>query len=152
MSPAPVSRGTAWKIVLTVVVVVTGVGSLLFASTKQDAEFYKHVDEVMAQPDHWRGKKLQVHGHVRPDSITRSKDGFTYRFKLETKAPRQAAVIDVEYQGLVPDTFRDGAELVAYGGLDGTMLRSRQLSTKCPSHYEANKAAGVAQQGEYRAQ
>ena len=42
-------------------------------------EYYKHVDEVMTQPEPWYGKKLQMHGFVVPDSIKRRPDSLDLR-------------------------------------------------------------------------
>ena len=46
---------------------------LLTASISKGAEYYKHVDEVMANVDSLRGKKLQVHGIVVDGSIEQAK-------------------------------------------------------------------------------
>jgi cytochrome c-type biogenesis protein CcmE len=150
------SRGTAVKIVASVVVVAGAVGYLLTTSMKQGAEYYKHVDEVTSNADSWRGKRLQVHGNVVPGSIEQAKGTLLYRFKIESRAPRPTAVITATYDGLVPDTFKDNAEVVA----KGTLTADNQLAVvpdgimaKCPSKYEADKnaprsapmAPGVAQ-------
>src|ERR1700758_3812980 len=105
-SPAPVSRGAAWKIVASVVVVTGAVAFMLKASVKEGAEFYKHVDEVMAKTSDWHGKKLQVHGNVVDGSIEQQKGTLTYRFRIESRPPRPPAVISASYTGLVPDTFK----------------------------------------------
>src|SRR3954447_16496119 len=114
---APVSRGAAWKIVASVVVVTGAVAYLLTASMKQGAEYYKHVDEVMSSADAWRGKRLQVHGNVVDGSIEQAKGTLLYRFKIESRPPRPHAIIEATYNGLVPDTFKSSAEVVAKGTL-----------------------------------
>ena len=143
----PVSRGAAWKIVASVVVITGAVAYLLTASMKQGAEYYKHVDEVMSSVDSWRGKRLQVHGNVVDGSIEQAKGTLLYRFKIESRAPRPHAVIDATYSGLVPDTFKSGAEVVA----KGTLTADNQLAVvpdgimaKCPSKYDADKNAPPA--------
>jgi cytochrome c-type biogenesis protein CcmE len=139
-SPAPVSRGAAWKIVATVVVITGAAGFLLSASMKEGAEYYKHVDEVMSNTAAWRGKRLQVHGHVVDGSIEQAKGTLQYRFKIESRDPRAHAVIDAGYTGLVPDTFKSGAEVVAKGMLtDGNKLDVSPdgIMAKCPSKYNA---------------
>ena len=45
-TPAPVDRRTAWKIVLSVVVVVGAVSGLLYASLKEEIQLWKSPDEV----------------------------------------------------------------------------------------------------------
>ena len=114
---APVTRASAVKILASVVVVAGAVAYLLTSSMKQGAEYYKHVDEVMANADAWHGKRLQVHGNVVDGSIEQAKGTLLYRFKIESRPPRAPAVITATYNGLVPDTFKGGAEVVAKGTL-----------------------------------
>jgi cytochrome c-type biogenesis protein CcmE len=137
------SRGAAWKIVLSVVAVTGAVGFLLSRSMKEGAEYYKHVDEVMAQPDALRDKRLQVHGNVVRGSIEQERGSLHYRFKIESRAPRTPAVISADYTGLVPDTFKSDAEVVAKGTLGpDNVLRVAPdgIMAKCPSKYNADKA------------
>jgi cytochrome c-type biogenesis protein CcmE len=144
-----VSRGAAWKIVLSVVAITGAVGFLLRASVKEGAEYYRHVDEVMADTSQLRGKRLQVHGHVVPGSIEQAKGTLMYRFKIETgpmsrPEPRKAAVISASYTGLVPDTFKDGAEVVAKGTLtpdDRLDVVADGIMAKCPSKYDSKVSA-----------
>ena len=136
--------GAAWKVVLSVVVVTGAVGFLLSRSMKEGAEYYKHVDEVMAAPDALRSKRLQVHGHVVKDSIEQAKGTLQYRFKIESVPPRAHAVISANYTGLVPDTFKSGAEVVAKGTIGPDNVLSvvpDGIMAKCPSKYEAGKSA-----------
>jgi cytochrome c-type biogenesis protein CcmE len=154
-APPPVSRGAAWKIVLSVVVVTGTVGYLLKASVKEGVDAYRHVDEVMANPARYQGRHLQVHGNVVPGSIEQAKGTLNYRFKIETgpmsrPEPRPEAVISAAYTGLVPDTFKDGAEIVAKGtlGPDGKLdVVPDGIMAKCPSKYEAGTAAKLDDPG-----
>jgi cytochrome c-type biogenesis protein CcmE len=142
-SASPIGRATAIKIVVSVVAVAGAVAALLTVSMKQGAEYYKHVDEVTSNLDHLRGMRLQVHGNVVDGSIEQAKGTLLYRFKIESRAPRAPAVITATYDGLVPDTFKGGAEVVA----KGTLTADNQLAVvpdgimaKCPSKYDADKA------------
>lgn len=144
-SPAPVapsSSGAAWKIVASVVVVTGAVAFLLSRSLKEGAESYKHVDEVMANVTSMHGKRLQVHGHVVDGSIEQKKGTLEYRFQIESREPRAHAVISASYTGLVPDTFKSGAEVVARGMLgenERLDVIPDGIMAKCPSKYEAAK-------------
>jgi len=152
-APAPaaaISKASAWKIVASVVVVAGAVAFLLSRSLKEGAESYKHVDEVMANVTSMHGKRLQVHGHVVDGSIEQKKGTLEYRFKIESREPRPHAVISANYTGLVPDTFKSGAEVVARGMLgDNERLDviPDGIMAKCPSKYEAAKpgSPGAAQ-------
>jgi cytochrome c-type biogenesis protein CcmE len=138
---AVTNRRTAWRILLTVLVSVSAVSGLLWASLGEGAEFYKHVDEARAGQERLLGKRVRVHGHVVPGTVVHQAGTLDYRFTLESKAPREAATMQVAFRGIVPDLFKDGAEVIAAGVLeDGGALRSDRIETKCPSKYEAQAA------------
>jgi len=139
---APPSRKGAIKIVVSVIGIGGALLLLFTASMGKAAEYYKHVDEVMTSTDSWRGKKLQVHGHVVDGSIEQARGTLLYRFKIESRPPRAPAVITATYTGLVPDTFKSGAEVVAKGSLtaDNQLdVVADGIMAKCPSKYEADK-------------
>jgi len=142
---APVSTKAAWKIVASVTAVSCALGFLLYQSTKETAQYYKHVDEVLADPASLAGKSLKVHGYVTDSSIEQKKGTLEYRFKLETRAPRAPGTIMAMYKGIVPDTFKSGAEVVASGKLapDGHLdVSADGIMAKCPSKYEAAQTQG----------
>jgi cytochrome c-type biogenesis protein CcmE len=125
-----------WKIVLSVVVVAGAISGLLWASTREGAEYYKYVDEVLTDSARYQGKRLRVHGDVVEGSLTSDK-ALHYRFKIASRSPRPAAVIEAEFQGIPPDTFKAGTEVIAAGVLspDGRLVADK-IETKCPSKYE----------------
>jgi cytochrome c-type biogenesis protein CcmE len=117
-------------------------GGLLWVTLAEGTEYYMHVDEVMAEPEAWYGKNLQVHGYVVEGSRLRKPDTLEYRFKVENNG----AVIEAEYTGLVPDTFQDGSEVVITGQLDahGFTVKPNGVMAKCPSKYEPKPTLGSA--------
>jgi cytochrome c-type biogenesis protein CcmE len=128
------------KVGLTSLVLALAFGGLLFSTMGEATEYYKHVDEVMTQPDEWYGKKLQLHGYVVPDSVFRSKKSLEYRFKVQSNGH----VVNATYTGVVPDTFKSDAEVVLKGTLssDGLFTVSPNgVMAKCPSKYEAKPGA-----------
>lgn len=127
------------KILLTAVVLVGAIGGLMYTSLAEGTEYYKHVDEVMADPSAWQDKKLQLHGYVVARSIKRRPDSLDYIFQLESKGH----VVNARYTGLVPDTFKDHAETVIKGRFadDGVFaVEPGGVMAKCPSKYEASQA------------
>jgi cytochrome c-type biogenesis protein CcmE len=97
-----------------------------------------------------RGRKLQVHGNVVDGSIEQKPGTLEYRFKIETRDPRPHAVITANYTGLVPDTFKSSAEVVATGKLgegDALQVIPDGIMAKCPSKYDAAKIGGAAKTG-----
>ena len=125
------------KIGATSVVLVLAFAGLLWSTLREGAEYYKHVDEVMVSPHDWEGKRLQLHGFVVPGSIFRRPDSLDYKFKVQNKGQ----TIDAWYTGVVPDTFKDDAEVVLKGRLspDGFRTEANGVMAKCPSKYEAAK-------------
>ena len=131
------NRKTAWKILLTVVVSASAISGLLWASLGEGAEYYKHVDEARSSQARLTGKRLRVHGNVVPGTVVHQAGTLDYHFSLESKAPRDRATMAVNFHGIVPDLFKEGAEVIAAGvlGTDG-LLKSDRIETKCPSKYE----------------
>jgi cytochrome c-type biogenesis protein CcmE len=125
----------ALKVGLTAIVLVTAFTALLWSTLREGTEYYKHVDEVMVQPHDWYGKKLQLHGFVVPRSIMRRRDSLDYRFDVASKGQ----IVRASYRGIVPDTFKDDAEVVLKGVLtpQGFEVESNGVMAKCPSKYEA---------------
>jgi cytochrome c-type biogenesis protein CcmE len=126
------------KIGITVVVLVLAFAGLLWSTLREGTEYYKHVDEVMASPEQWHGKRLQLHGWVVPGSIMRRPDSFDHIFKVENNG----VVIDASYTGIAPDPFyKEGAEVVLKGQLTPTGFKTdpNGIMAKCPSKYEETR-------------
>ena len=128
------------KILATVIIVGGGLGYLLYTTAAPEVEWYKHVDEVLAEPGAWTGKRLQLHGRVVKGSLMRRPAGgtFEYRFRVE----HNGRSVEARYAGLVPDTFKDEAEVVLKGRLapTGSFEVARDgVMAKCPSKYEAKR-------------
>ncbi len=130
------------KMLVTTLVLTVALGGLLWVTLAEGTAYYMHVDEVMAEPDEWYGKTLQVHGFVVEGSRFRKPDTLEYRFQVENNG----AVIDAEYTGLVPDTFQDGSEVVITGQLSahGFTVEPNGVMAKCPSKYEPKPTLGSA--------
>jgi cytochrome c-type biogenesis protein CcmE len=97
------------------------------------------VDEVLASPEQWQGKRLQLHGFAK--DVRRARESLDWRFEVHSNGK----VIKAQYSGIAPDTFKDDSEVVLKGVLqpDGTFLVAEDgVMAKCPSKYEAQP--GVA--------
>ena len=130
----------AIKIAVTVVVLAAALGGLMYTTLAQGTEYYIHVDEVMKDPAAWQGKRLQLHGYVtdlrqRPDSLD-------YKFQVTYNGK----IITARYTGVVPDTFKNDAEVVLKGqlGPDGFAVEPNGVMAKCPSKYTPQSPAARA--------
>jgi len=100
---------------------------------REGAEYFKHVDEVVAQRPALEGKKLQMHGYVIP--LENEQAEHTRVAVQSAEQPIRSGepgnVMSVSYTGVVPDTFKDEAEVVLRASLPGTAsTRIRTASSR----------------------
>ncbi|HKJ35878.1 MAG TPA: cytochrome c maturation protein CcmE [Solirubrobacterales bacterium] len=75
-----------------------------------------------------------VTGKVAMDSVERSE---LLRFEITNRDGSDG--VPVEYEGQIPDPFREGREVIITGALDdsGTLIAEKDsLVTKCPSKFK----------------
>jgi len=133
------------KIAITVGCIAGAVAYMIFTTVSSGTafEYFQHVDQVVSQPAKWKEQRLQIHGNVVAGSILKATGKLQFKFALH----RGGKWVDVAYSGIVPDLFRDCAELVATGRLlDGHTFTADELSTKCPSKYDGKRAAGCGEE------
>lgn len=130
------------KILLTVLVAGGAIVWLMSSSLEADVSTYKYVDELMVEPAEWEGQRIKAHGYVQPGTIDKKIEGHQQitRFILERKGKQ----VHVTTSAVIPDTFKDLAEVIASGTLhaqpDGTyQLEAVEIMAKCPSKYEENR-------------
>ncbi|HEY2905273.1 MAG TPA: cytochrome c maturation protein CcmE [Vicinamibacterales bacterium] len=133
------------KIGMTALVLVLAFTALMWSTLREGTEYFKHVDEVVSNPQAWEGKRLQLHGYVVPGSLFVKPNTLEYKFKVQNNPARTGptgGVVDATYKGIVPDTFKDEAEVVLKGQLTATGFRTEAngVMAKCPSKYVAKTA------------
>ncbi len=129
-------KNKAVKIGITSLVLAMTFGALLYTTMAEGTEYYKHVDEVMAEPDQWFDKKLQLHGFVVPNSWFTKPNTLDHWFQVQ----QNGKIVSATYTGVLPDTFKSDSEVVLKGTLsaDGFSVAPNGVMAKCPSKYEAN--------------
>ena len=85
------------------------------------------------------GRSYELTGKVVADSV--DKDG--ERLTFEVRDREGTAKLPVTYEGVVPDPFREGREVIVSGTLEkGTFVAERDsLITKCPSKFRSDSEA-----------
>lgn len=126
--------------------VVYLLGDSLLSDPEALSFMYESAD-VLAKPNDYVGKRFRIHGYVDRGSIFQKPGTNEWRFRVTVKNSMQRACapaedgIDVEYEGIVPDTFKNDAELVASGKLvEPRRFVATQVVAKCPSKHEAETA------------
>lgn len=115
--------------------ILVSMALLLVAAMGQPGSFayYLTVSEFLASPDRDEDA-FRVNGKVLEGTIERLSSGREVAFRMSDGA----ATLAVRYQGIIPDTFVDRADVVVEGRLqeDGEFV-AHTLLAKCPSKYEA---------------
>jgi cytochrome c-type biogenesis protein CcmE len=119
-------------------------GSILYLSItgmSRGMSYFHEVNEIEARAEELYGKGLRVSGKVKPGTIRKSVDHRVYDFKVTDGK----ATLPVHFKGIVPDLFRDGADVIVEGKFrrDGVLVASKVM-TACPSKYEAEGGAKKA--------
>jgi len=85
-------------------------------------------------------RSLQLHGIV--NDLRQRPNTLDYRFQVQNNGK----VITASYSGVVPDNFKNGAEVVLKGRLhgDGFSVEANGVMAKCPSKYNPQGAATTA--------
>lgn len=104
--------------------------SFATASTKNIS-----VESVAKNPDRYAGQQLRLTGKVAPGTI--KKEGKTIKFEITEKGYK----FPVVYNGGVPNSFQDNAEVIADGNLskDKSYFEAKSLIVRCPSKYTSGE-------------
>jgi cytochrome c-type biogenesis protein CcmE len=110
---------------------------LVLAAFQQNLVFFFTPSQVAAN-EAPQGRTFRIGGMVETGSVKRQSDGLTVRFMVTDTAKS----IPVEYQGALPDLFREGKGVVAQGrvGANGVFVASEVLA-KHDENYMPPEAA-----------
>jgi cytochrome c-type biogenesis protein CcmE len=109
-----------------------------------EAVFAYTVEQAVEKHSELNGKVFKVSGKVVPGSIKNKPGTLDTTFEIA----HGDGVMTIKFDQALPDTFKDGAQVIAEGELMGDHLMARQIIAKCPSKYEEegvdpSKAAGA---------
>lgn len=107
---------------------------LIYTSFNASSEARQPSELTEAVP----GKNYEMTGRVAKGSIEKTKDGI--RFKVKDRDGAGQA-LPVTYNGVVPDPFREGREIVLKGTVENGVFVGEKdtLVTKCPSKFSEKK-------------
>lgn len=113
-----------------------GIGYIVVSGISENSVYFLNVSEALAMPSE-ELKAARLFGTVKNSEIYEEGRGVAVRFMLEDQTDKQQ-LLPVVYLGAVPDTFKDGAEVIVEGGYATTdnHFKAKTLMTKCPSKYE----------------
>ena len=127
---------TTVKIVLVSLVVMGSVAYLILSGVKQTGMQYMTVTELAQMERAPKAGGFRLDGIVAAGTI--QYDQKTPRLRFRMTDGKEA--VNIVYEGLMPDAFADGRDVVVEGTFvhaDRT-LHATKLVTKCPSKYESD--------------
>jgi len=123
------------RLVLVSLVVIGSVAYLIVSGVKQTGLHYMTVTELATAETTPQSGGFRLDGKVAAGSVSYDQKEPRLTFRMTDGAE----AIGVVYDGLMPDAFAEGREVVVEGTFrhaDRT-LHASKLVTKCPSKYEA---------------
>lgn len=122
-----------FRTIFAVACIVFGVGYLIFSAASAEGIVYKTIDEIRSEGS--SGRFYRLKGDAKEGSIIKHSRERRVEFVVIDEAGNEMIVT---YQGVVPDTFNDRAEVVVSGHYRpaSDLFEATELLAKCPSKYE----------------
>lgn len=137
------------QILVSVLLIGGSLTYLLSTSMSEQIEYFHPADAVIVRSAELQGQRIRMGGFVVKDSILQKKGTLEYQFEVQPIAAMMKhpeamnETITVRFTGIVPDTFKDDAQVIVSGAVEGDTFQATDLLAKCPSKYEAaEKNAG----------
>jgi cytochrome c-type biogenesis protein CcmE len=129
------------RFIVGAVLIGAAVSYLVYAGIRTSSMYYFELSEFLPRREAHAGEHLRVKGWVRHGSM--QWEPSTNRLAFELARQDGTDPVPVSYQGILPDMFAEGREVVVEGRYDRGALAARQILTSCPSKYEPADAAGT---------
>jgi cytochrome c-type biogenesis protein CcmE len=125
-----------WSVLSIVILVAGAIGAMLYALQQNINLFYtptqlvEGIGKDKIRPE--IGQRLRIGGLVVEGSVQRDPDSLLVRFDLVDTGP----IVTVEYNGILPDLFREGQGIVAQGHLvSERLIRATEVLAKHDEEY-----------------
>ena len=121
---------------LTAIVIVTvTVGVLVYSASKATAKSVVTVDELISAGG--PRARVQLGARVSADQqiVFETEPKRIVKFSV-MDIVKKSELIEVVYEGSMPDTLRGGRDVILQGDYDGTRFIAKSLLTQCPSKYK----------------
>ena len=106
---------------------------ILWGFNEQTMVYYSTVKELKERGADAYGRGFRVSGKVVPGTVERATDRVHASFVIT----EEGETLQIEYDGILPDTFKEDVEVLVEGTMqaDGT-FKASNVFTKCASKYE----------------
>ena len=128
------TSGKRVKIFVVFIAVIAAIGYLIVSGLEGTFVYSRTISEVRRLGSEVAGQGLRIEGTVMPGSLKKSGTDLQCSFAL---ADSLGETIEVRFDGMLPDTFKEGMPAVAEGKYNpGDYFEATNVLTKCPSKYE----------------
>jgi len=126
-------------------VLVGAISYLIYTAASSTSVYYLTIAEFMPQREALTNEGVRVAGRVRNGTVQWDARTLDLSFTLSDFEDPPVLTVPVRYQGLLPDMFSEGRDVIVEGryGHDG-VFQAHQVLTSCPSKYEAEDRAQTA--------
>ena len=129
------------RFLIGAVVIALAVSYLVYAGIRETSVYYLKIDEFTARKDGLAGQDLRVAGRVQHGTMDWNARTLDLSFRLggfdKEGVPATVAPLDVAFNGILPDMFAEGRDVIVEGVYEGgDRFVARTILTSCPSKYE----------------
>ena len=132
-------------------VIVTAVVALIYTAARETSTYFLTMDEYAATANDHDGKDLRLAGRVSDGSVDWNPRTLDLAFQIQSIPERGSEIVPavavaeaaeiptltIRYNGILPDMFGEGRDVIVEGRVEGQVLHADTLLTTCPSKYEA---------------
>ena len=124
------------KFVIGISIIVLGIAYFIVSGVSEGTAYYVTVEDLTRNGDNFIGDRLRMGGVVLEGSIEIDIQKLDVNFKIH----QDEHVVDVFYNGITPDMFRDGSDVILEGSYTKEgIFQADVLMAKCPSKYESDE-------------
>lgn len=128
-------KKTRFKFILVSSIILFIVGYLAYTGFRDTMVYYLTVSELMAKGSSAEGEGFRVGGEVVPDSVHWNPKELKMSFRITDGE----SSLQVDYQGVVPDSFKPGKEVLVEGKYTAEgIFKATTILPTCPSKYESS--------------
>lgn len=118
-----------------IIVFIVAAGLLVFQATQGTASAVVSLNDLVAKPKQDR-LRIRVAGRVADNGIDyQVQPRIVLRFNVQDPG-NPSGTVPVVYEGLKPDMFMGGRDVLIDGDFREGEIKASQLLTQCPSKYE----------------
>jgi cytochrome c-type biogenesis protein CcmE len=138
LSPRPVEapprRRRSWVAYGVLVLVLAGLGVVVWKGLSSASLYFYNADEAVAKQEELGDKRFRLQGTVLADGLRTTDDGVEFTVAFDGEA------VEVEHGGDPPELFEPGIPVVLEGRWDasGAFFASDRILVKHSEEYEAD--------------